>query len=71
MTAKLDDDYRERLVFFNVSDVEDSYDFARDLLSQYVPMPATAPTIWDTGISGNKNWQTRQEKNIDTETRSI
>lgn len=36
MTAKLDDDYRERLVFFNVSDVEDSYDFARDLLSQYV-----------------------------------
>ena len=36
MTAGLSDDWREHLVFFDVADVENSYDFARDLLSRYV-----------------------------------
>lgn len=36
MTAGLSDAYRENLIFFDVDDVENSYDFAKDLLSQYV-----------------------------------
>lgn len=36
MTAGLDNSYLEKLIFFNVTDVENSYDFAQDLLCQYV-----------------------------------
>lgn len=36
MTEGLSADYLENLIFFNVSDVENSYDFAKDLLEQYV-----------------------------------
>ncbi|MGI6005945.1 MAG: FtsX-like permease family protein [Ruminococcus sp.] len=36
MTAGISREYMEQMVFFNVSDVENSYDFAMDLLSQYV-----------------------------------
>lgn len=36
MTAGLDKTYQEHLVFFDVKDVEESYDFAKDLLGQYV-----------------------------------
>lgn len=36
ITENLSDIYRENLVFFNVADVNNSYDFAKDLLEQYV-----------------------------------
>ncbi|MFR1723433.1 FtsX-like permease family protein [Emergencia timonensis] len=36
MTRGLDQDYQEHLIFFDVDDVERSYDFAKALLSQYV-----------------------------------
>ncbi|MGI6011549.1 MAG: FtsX-like permease family protein [Ruminococcus sp.] len=36
MTEGISREYMEHLIFFNVSDVENSYDFAMDLLSQYV-----------------------------------
>lgn len=36
MTEGLSEAYAEDLIFFNVADVENSYDFAKDLLSQYV-----------------------------------
>ncbi|MDE7310710.1 MAG: FtsX-like permease family protein [Eubacterium sp.] len=36
MTQGLDTEYQEHLVFFNVTDLENSYDFAKDLLGQYV-----------------------------------
>lgn len=36
MTTGLDETYQEHLMFFDVKDVEESYDFAKDLLGQYV-----------------------------------
>lgn len=36
MTKGLEDSYREHMIFFNVSDLENSYEFASDLFRQYV-----------------------------------
>ena len=36
MTEGLDDAYKENIIFFNAVNVEESYDFAKDLLAQYV-----------------------------------
>lgn len=36
MTEGIGSEYMEHLVFFNVADINNSYDFAMDLLSQYV-----------------------------------
>lgn len=36
MTEGIGSEYMEHLVFFNVADIKNSYDFAMDLLSQYV-----------------------------------
>lgn len=50
MTEGLSSAYLENLIFFNVSDVENSYDFAKNLMSQYIDR-ATAlsnhPGYWD------------------------
>ena len=36
MTEGLDDAYKENIISFNAVNVEESYDFAKDLLAQYV-----------------------------------
>lgn len=50
ITSGVSPAYMEHLVFFNVSDVENSYDFAMDLLSQYVERATELSShmdLWD------------------------
>lgn len=56
MTKGLSDVYRENLVFFNVADVENSYDFAKDLLAQYVGRA----TEMSNHLSNWDLWEERQ-----------
>lgn len=48
MTEGLDDAYKENIISFNAVNVEESYDFAKDLLAQYVE--------WATDLSNHMGY---------------
>lgn len=71
MTKGLSKEYREHMVFFNVSDIKNSYDFAKDLLHSISAPPVLFPITWATGTSGKKNRRKRRANPMATAAASI
>ena len=71
MTAGLSPAYLENLIFFNVSDVENSYDFAKDLLGQYVERATGLSNhagywdIWEQKLADEKGKEYSYDYEID------